>query len=311
MGLKKLAVPALHAFGLWSGFSLSRARAARVARILMFHGVGDDEYSETNFEKDIRYLASHFSIIKLDELIQNLAEHRDISNQLILTFDDGLRNNFMIAYPVLERLNLPATFFVCPGLIESQVWLWNHEARARLQSLSLAQRVGLVRELNVNGGSAVEAIVAWMKELPTQQRDRAEERIRCLSSSFQPSSAQKQRYDLMTWDDLRSLNPKLITVGSHTVSHPILSTLPVAQLRNELVESRKQLEAKLQTTVDQFCYPNGAHNPIVLEEARKIYRVAVTTDAGFVTESSDPVKLPRIGIAPQPLLSWRLHRPTA
>jgi peptidoglycan/xylan/chitin deacetylase (PgdA/CDA1 family) len=117
---------------------------------------------------------------------------------------------------------------------------------------------------------------------------------------------------LMTWDELRQLDPALVTLGSHSFTHPILSTLTGAELAVELVESRRLLEHKGQRTVEFFCYPNGAHSPEVVRLARAHYRAACATEPGFVLPDSDRHQLPRIGSAPRlPYFAWRLHRPGA
>jgi peptidoglycan/xylan/chitin deacetylase (PgdA/CDA1 family) len=116
----------------------------------------------------------------------------------------------------------------------------------------------------------------------------------------------------MNWDELRSIDPGLVTIGSHTVNHPILTTLQPDELSFEILTSRRLLEEKLGRPVEYFCYPNGSYNKTVLEEVRRTYRAAVSTEVGFVKQSSDLQCLPRIGIAQNlSLLAWRLHRPTA
>ena len=96
---------------------------------------------------------------------------------IALTFDDGLRNNYTVAYPILARLGTPATFFVCPGLIDGGRWLWNHEARERLRSLAPAPRAELAGGLGAPF-SEPTAVVTWMKTLARQPREDVEDAIR-------------------------------------------------------------------------------------------------------------------------------------
>src|SRR3982751_2264326 len=93
-----------------------------------------------------------------------------------LTFDDGLRTNVTVAYPILRKLGLSATFFVCPGLIERGEWLWNHEARERLRSLAPPALAELAEE--AGGPSGVEPMVEWMKTLAIAARREVEKQIR-------------------------------------------------------------------------------------------------------------------------------------
>jgi peptidoglycan/xylan/chitin deacetylase (PgdA/CDA1 family) len=119
---------------------------------------------------------------------------------------------------------------------------------------------------------------------------------------------------LMSWEELQSLDPELVTIGSHSFSHPILTTLQDDQLEFELRESRRQLEEKLDRPVPYFCYPNGALDTRVHGLVQKYYEAAVSTESGIIGRnlSADRHRLPRIPTANSTaLLAWRLHRPGA
>jgi peptidoglycan/xylan/chitin deacetylase (PgdA/CDA1 family) len=119
---------------------------------------------------------------------------------------------------------------------------------------------------------------------------------------------------MMGWDDLKSLDTGLIMIGSHTLTHPILTTLSTDEINAELRESRRCLEQKLGHTVDFFCYPNGSYDARVYEAVKNNYRAAVTTEIGVLNgkETLDLHRLPRIPSAENPALTaWRLHRPDA
>ena len=308
---KSFVAPALHSFAFAAGLSTARAKAIHTGRILCLHGVGDDHCPATILEAQLAWLTKHFSIVSLGTFPDRLAAGK-LTSEIALTFDDGLRNNFTAAYPLLKKFNAPATFFVCPGLVESQRWLWNQEARARLQVLSDSERRKLASQWQAGINDDLEEIVEWMKTLPLERRRDREREVRELTGHFQASDAQRQTYDTMNWDELRSLDPELIAIGSHTFNHPILTTLSPDELRFEIAESRRSLEEKLGRKVEYFCYPNGVFNPAVVEQTRRVYTAAVTAESGFVTPGTDRHCLPRIG-SPEslPLLAWRMHRPTA
>jgi peptidoglycan/xylan/chitin deacetylase (PgdA/CDA1 family) len=256
----------------------------------------------------------HFRIVPLESVVHRLGEGTQAgANEIVLTFDDGLHNNLTVLYPILQELRAPASFFVCPGLIESGKWLWNHEVRCRVQALPEQNLRELGRQLQTSGQS-VEQIVEWMKTLPLPARRQAEDAIRLATPGFIPTGAQHETYDIMTWKDLCSLDPGLITIGSHTLSHPILNLLTADEIDFELRESRRLLEQKLDRPVDYFCYPNGSYDARVYESVKTIYRAAVTTESGVVGRSNntDPHRLPRIPSAESTALTaWRLHRPEA
>ena len=129
-------------------------------------------------------------------------------------------------------------------------------------------------------GTSVDGIVEWMKTLRLPQRHQAEALIRQATPDFRPTASQQAAFDMMNWDDLLSLDPDLITVGSHTLSHPILTSLSAQEIELELMESRRCLEQRLQRPVDFFCYPNGSYDKRAYQLVQKTYRAAVTTESG-------------------------------
>ena len=313
LDLKAKLVTPLHVAALATGASTWLARRRRVRRIVMLHGVGDDELSAKAFEIGMAWLAQRFTVVPLDDMVRALTEGAPPrpAGEVSLTFDDGLRNQSEVAYPILRRLGLPATFFVCPELIENRRWLWNHEARSRLLALRGATRLAYARSCEA-AADDVETVVAQLKTMPLSRRLAHEEQLRDLTPDHEITEEARQRFDPMTWNDVERLDPSLITIGSHTLSHPILPTLDDATLSRELADSRRMLEDRLARPVDLFCYPNGANDSRVREAVARVYRGAVTTEYGFAREHVDPHRLPRIPVTPDlALLAWRMHRPGA
>ena len=309
--LKAIAVKPVHSMALTTKLSTYLSHRIPVRRIIMLHGVGPNELEVDAFTEQMTWLAHNFSVVSLSDLITSVAADSAPSNELALTFDDGLRCHAEVAAPILKRLNLPATFFVCPALIEERRWLWNHEARERLRSMTGAQRQDLADAANAPD-SHIESIVEWMKTLPTPNRRDLEAKIRARTATFLPSEAQRLRYDPVTWEELHALDTDLFTVGSHTSNHPILTTLDEKSLERELVDSRAILEQRLGKPVDLFCYPNGSQDQRVRDMTAKVYRAAVSTENGFVRNDDDIYRLPRIPVADSAaLLAWRMHRPKA
>jgi peptidoglycan/xylan/chitin deacetylase (PgdA/CDA1 family) len=301
-----------HTLSFRSGLSSVIARHQGCGRILMYHGVALQ--GAQALAKQLRYLARHFKVVSLETMLDRITNGSFLpANEIVLTFDDGLRNNLTVVYPILRELQVPATMFVCPALVESGEWLWNHEMRCRLQTLATANLAELRMRL-LSPGTSVDAIIEWMKTLRLQQRRMAEATIKQATAAFQPTDAQREAFDIMDWDELRSLDRDLITVGSHTLSHPILTTLGAEEIESEILESRRCLEQRLQRNVNFFCYPNGAYDKRAYQLVQKTYRAAVTTESGVIdgNQGLDLHRLPRIPSAENAALTaWRLHRPEA
>jgi peptidoglycan/xylan/chitin deacetylase (PgdA/CDA1 family) len=304
----------IQSFAFATGLSTWLARRRPARRVIMFHGVDEVEMPVEVFEQNLRWLAARFKIVPLAAMVDGVLQRRapDPRGELVLTFDDGLGNHFDAAYPVLRKLALPATYFVCPELIERRSWIWNQEARERLKSMAPQSRADFAQRMFAGADAGVEALIERMKGLPIAERQRAEADLRARTHEFAPSALQRRRFDPLTWSELQGLDPALITIGSHTLSHPILPTIDDAMLEREVRDSRQMLEQRLGRAVDLFCYPNGAQDDRVHAAVARHYRAAVTTRYGLVPPTTDAHRMVRIPAARSlPMMAWRMHRPTA
>jgi peptidoglycan/xylan/chitin deacetylase (PgdA/CDA1 family) len=289
----------------WLGVAGIAQRQRSCARILMLHGT-PARYARA-FERQLRFLKRHFEVVTLAALADALqSPTAPLRRKVAITFDDGLKSNIEVAYPVLKRLGVPATFFVCPELIDQGRWLWNHEMRQRLLRLASLERLAD----DTGGPAAVEPFIAWMKRLPLAERQRVEASVRAATPGFAPTSEESRDFDLAGWEDLRTLDRRVVTVGSHTLTHPILTSLDQAELEREVAQSRRVLEARLDRRVDLFAYPNGDQSAVVRESVRRHYRAAVSVEEGWVGPLCDPYMLPRVSAPSSALrLALLLHRP--
>ena len=256
--------------------------------ILMYHGTPRRDAGA--LARQLAFIRLLFDVVPLRELAY---PRKGLRRRVALTFDDGLRSNVEVAYPILERLGLTATFFVCPGLVESGAWLWNHEARQRLRSMTADEAARLAKAAGAPAGA--EPMVEWMKGLRLSERRRVEAMIREATPDYSPSAAEREEFDLAGWDELRRLDPRVVELGSHTLSHPILTSLTRNEVEAEVRDSRYALEARLDRTVTVFCYPNGNLDADTLAAARRHYRSAVTVEPGSLSGDVDPHLLPRYG----------------
>ena len=301
--LKRIAWRALVASGVIPRSLKSRGSSF----ILMFHEVGVGEMSAEAFRQLLVSLRPIFRFRAMDELLEPKSAHS--SPGIFLTFDDGLRNQFEVAYPILQELEVPATFYVCPDLMDKRSWVWTYEIRQRIETMDAETRLELARVLCCPS-TDTDSIMARIRSLPLQARQDLHRSIIQLTQNFQPTAEQSRKFDLMDWTELQQLGPQLITIGSHTMGHAMVNTLTPEEAEYEIVESRRVLERKLNREVIHFCYPNGQLGAAAESIVRSTYRTATTT-AGYrlPVHGIDPHRLPRLGAeSNSERMLWRLYR---
>lgn len=224
-----------------------------------------------------------------------------------ITFDDGWRDNYEFALPVLRAAEVPATVFVATEMLGTRQQFWpNRLANALMKqekqepSLALDWLRPLVPfPLNERPDQAqLTRIIAYCKQRDDQwieeQLARTEEILGC---GHHP----KDKPDLMSWEELREMTTGgLVTVGSHTCTHRRLnSSLDDKILHNEIVESSRQIAERLGQPPSLFCYPNGDADSRARQLVAQHYEGAVTTRRGINASDVNPYSLSRIGIDEQ------------
>jgi peptidoglycan/xylan/chitin deacetylase (PgdA/CDA1 family) len=259
-----------------------------------------------SFEKHLRFLARNCSPVTLEEILPALGKPA-AKPVCALTFDDGWRDFYRHAFPLLKSYNIPATVFLPTGYIGSGRWFWTDrlmrllsrkpphpsEYGARRPSHPLARRV---LSLCGRAGKEVDAVVAAMKSCGQEEIELI---LREVSRSLGAASVPKE--DLfLDWKEVREMaDSGLVGFGSHTVSHRILTTLDDQAVRVELAESRRKLLAEKVVSPGflPFCYPNGNYTERIAGMVRDAgYSLAVTTQFGWNGKENGIFALRRIPV---------------
>lgn len=305
MRIVRNMLKAPRAVGYWLGVGQRSTVESGDDIIFLCHGT--PAATAARLERQLRYLRRVFTIVPLAEFAaaMNVVRNPGERRRMAIIFDDGLRSNVRVAYPILRGLGIAATFFVCPGLIEERRWLWTHEARRRLQFAGPHLREELAQELGAP--SDIEAFVEWMKTLDYPQRTRVEAMLVHATAGFVPAAPDREAFDLAGWDELRRLDRSIITIGSHTMTHPVLPSMSAGEIEAELRDSRRMIEAKLSRPAEFFSYPNGDSDERTLASVRRHYRAAVNSNSKTRVDSHliPNVHLPR-GVL---TLAWKLNHP--
>jgi peptidoglycan/xylan/chitin deacetylase (PgdA/CDA1 family) len=275
-----------------SSFTVRRLRKLRANFIITFHLVTPRD--SARFEATVQFLADNFRIVRLEELLSSTAtKESGLQKGLVaLSFDDGLRTHGEVVYPVLKRLRVPATFYVCALLVGHPGSVWTWETYSRLKRLTEAERKRFLGEASRCNTS--EEIVHFLKTIPVDRREEIEREIRGYTPNFQFNESEREQYELMNWQQLRSLDPDLVTIGAHTATHVDLPQADLARLERELSLGKEILETTLGRRVEHFAYPNGNFDDQVMLAVQKYYVSAVTSRPGVVKSGDNPFLLQRI-----------------
>jgi peptidoglycan/xylan/chitin deacetylase (PgdA/CDA1 family) len=264
------------------------------------------------FARQVKYLASHYQVLDLAELVRCIRNQDPIPrNAVALTFDDGYRDNFELAFPILKQLGLPMTLFLTTGFLNRQELLWNDKVCFALKHTRERQV-----ELSVDGGRlyglvteeqrlrAACELLWYLRHIPHEERTRIVDELMVLLGI--------QSFDylwesMLTWIQVRTMYQHGIRFGSHTVTHPVLTRLPLAQAREEIVTSKLVIQNELDAEVELFAFPVGTaadFNVELCAVARETgFLGAVTTVFGTNNGFSDPYSLRRIGTLEYPRIA--------
>jgi peptidoglycan/xylan/chitin deacetylase (PgdA/CDA1 family) len=288
-------------------FPYVRRKKFKSIQILLYHRVNDEgdrmfpAVPTAQFAAQMEYVAEHCSPCSLDEAVERLHRNDLPENALVVTFDDGYRDNYVHAFPVLQRNRIPATIFLATGAIGTGRMIWHDRVFRAFRESKVAMLDGLAGiESNMplrtidERRSAQGRILQLLWQLPDDARleriDQLEERLGIGGGKEQP--------DLMLgWDEVSHMAENGILFGSHTVSHPILANLPESRLRDEVEASKKAIECRTNRMVTGFAYPVGRRQDFdegvkrIVREAG--YGYAVTTIFGVNEAGQDPFELRR------------------
>ena len=294
---------ALRAVGVWDG-----------VLILNYHRVGDARHSlfdrnlwsatDADFDQQMGLISKQFDVIGMNDLDRAHRERR--GRYVMVTFDDGYRDNYENAFPILKRHGVPATFFLTTGFIDShQVAWWDEIAwmvRTSSHSSLMANRwtttpftfddpdreVAIRRLLNVYKGVPDEETAEYLTFLAETL-----ETGRCPTDSAHDT--------WMTWDMIREMKANGMTFGGHTVTHPILANQSSSQQDWEVGECKRRLVEELGEPIEAFSYPVGGRSSFNAFTraalARHGFRWGFTYISGlYAHNSTDPFAINRAAI---------------
>jgi peptidoglycan/xylan/chitin deacetylase (PgdA/CDA1 family) len=291
--------------------------------ILMYHGFTDEtnhvgmmnyhgkHLDAGTFRQQVAYLKRHHTIIPLEQLVEAHAGKKELPDSaVILTFDDGYKSNYKLAYPVLKDFAAPATIFLTKNFVEDREFLWPDRVEYALDKTTVSSFEIVVNKIairfDIPDREAKKVcnhrINGLMKAVPQDAREdilqEIEEKLGHTLSAC--SNAHDMYLPLDLADVHEMIGSGLVSFGSHSISHGIITGYSPDRMREELLFPKQVIEEKTGVPCTLFAYPNGAEGDFS-DESKKVlielgYTCGLTTVKGANDSHADIFELKRIGI---------------
>jgi peptidoglycan/xylan/chitin deacetylase (PgdA/CDA1 family) len=282
MGLQRALASAAHRGGLFP--AAGALFGSRRLTVLAYHRVADPgdpgfggycrnvSATPEAFREQMDYAAAHFHPVSLEQVAAALdGGPRLPVHPLLVTFDDGYRDNLTAALPVLRERGIPMALFLATGFVGREcpfpwdlaAWCFRHTARSGAKLPVVGERSWATT------GQREEIVGCWLealKRVPEAAREEAMAALpECLGVEV-PTGAFSGL--CLSWGEVRAMAAEGVAFGAHTERHPILTRVPAERARGELAGSKQCLEDELGTPVTAFAYPNGGRGDLDASTAR-------------------------------------------
>lgn len=313
--MKAALIKLMHGAGAFAPFRLlSRDRAL----VVMYHRFGacaDDaggaKMPARAFAEHLDYLTSRYNVVPVSEIASRVRTGTPLPRgAAAITIDDGYRDAYTVAFPLLRERNLPATLYVTTGFLDGACWLWTdkmrhvfaHTAARRFESSVGGESLRLTLADEASRRLAASRVNSILKKLRDEEKEATITRV-AASLGVELPERPPAEFAPLSWDEAREMDRGGVEIASHTITHPILTRVGDEHLRRELFESKARLEVMLARPVENFCYPDGGFDGRVRDAAERAgYSCAVTTEPALVeSRGGDPLALARVPA--QPLLA--------
>jgi len=306
-----------------SGLQLHRLFApfyAGIGQILMLHRVVAEEgqvrihnhqsleISPEQFESTLNFYRNKgYRFVSMDQVYEILKSGKTSRPFVAITFDDGYRDNYTTAYPILKKHRIPFTIYITNCIPDRSIILWWYLLEDLVRAQSSISFQWKKNHYSFSCHSPIEKEQAFEKirTLINQELTKDHERdlLKAIFGHFTDDLYYYSKTIGMNWEEINTLcRDPLATIGAHTVNHRSLRQLEADELAYEIMVSREQIEKQIGRTVEHFAYPFGKASEASLREFQLIkslgFKTAVTTRMGniFPAHHRHLECLPRINI---------------
>jgi peptidoglycan/xylan/chitin deacetylase (PgdA/CDA1 family) len=261
------------------------------------------------FDAHITYLKKHFNIISVDQLVDHVKHQQPFKNPTcLITFDDGWIDNYTNALPILEKHKAPALIFLPINFIGTGNLFWQEKLSCYLHQIAANNADGnqilLEKQVIDSEGlskaeikSQISRYIVSLKKSGNAEIDEVIDQFKSYAAKYTSNLALNNIDTYLNWEQVKTMNKRGISFGSHAISHRLLSKFDDNEIEYEVAHSKKIIESQLQDNIDSIAYPNGDFNDNVIKKVKNnMYKVAFCTKQGYFTPGDDIYQIKRINI---------------
>ncbi len=258
------------------------------------------------FEAHLQFFRQCCTVLSLDDAITCVTGDRPLPRRgVVITFDDGYRDVFTRAWPLLKRYRLPATLFVAVDAVErGLIWpdVVRHAVRQTAQTEVRLEHLGsgvgtLPLASEAQRLHAVRQLDARLRAVSNDVKERALDEL-TMTLLGVPRMSLTLPGLMLSWEEIRRMHAEGLGIGAHSMTHPVLARLSEAEAAHEIARSGAIVSERLGEPVFHFCYPFGgseAVGPVHYRLAEAAgFRSACTTSPGANRRDVDQFALKRI-----------------
>jgi peptidoglycan/xylan/chitin deacetylase (PgdA/CDA1 family) len=295
---------------------IHQAINCRYAIILTYHSVVDvplefDIWTHmpvSLFEEHIATISDNAKVVPLSHLVERVVAGHIDSNIVAITFDDGFRNNFTQAYPILKKYGVPATIYLATDYIGTNKLFWPE--RVLFQIMKTDKKTiqsGVAGDFSIETPEqkkvAYRQTVNKLKTLPMSDLFSELTKIEGqLKVSYSADDPLFQDLMPLSWEEIKVMEKEgLVSFGGHTASHAILSMISEDEACNEMKKCKRVLKEHLSTEVKTWAYPNGSQADFSSVNKKQLCDLGfnagiLTMEQEYISSKSDVNNLGRFGV---------------
>ena len=195
------------------------------------------------FANDIDFLSRHFEPVNIDQVYSYVRQNRfPEKNVFHLSFDDGLREVYEVALPLLYQKGIPATIFINTGFVDNKELFYRHKVAVLVDKIKQKEP-----------SQAVKSEIKELFDISFSQREWLDKAAILLDVDFRDYLDKHRPY--LTTDELSDMKKKGFTIGSHSIDHPRYTEIDESEQIRQTVESCQYVKETFQEPYAYFSFP--------------------------------------------------------